>query len=166
MYTSTVIRWSKAALVASVGLFAALVAVNNLVDYQSNFRFVQHVLSMDTTFPDNRLMGRAIVDPTLHHAAYWLIIAVEALTALLCLLGALRLWQARIGPSAEFNRAKGMAVAGLSVGILLWFVGFMVIGGEWFLMWQSDTWNGQEAAFRFIAVLALVLIYLVIEDRE
>jgi predicted small integral membrane protein len=166
MYTSTVIRWSKVALVAGTGLFATLVTLNNLTDYQANFRFVQHVLSMDTTFPDNQLMGRAITDPILHHAAYWIIIAFEALTALLCLWGALRLWHARIGPSDEFNRAKGTAVAGLTVGILLWLVGFMVIGGEWFLMWQSETWNGQEAAFRFLAILSLVLIYLVVEDRE
>lgn len=166
MYTSTVIRWSKVALVAGTGLFATLVTLNNLTDYQANFRFVQHVLSMDTTFPDNRLMGRAVTEPALHHAAYWVIIAFEALTALLCLWGALRLWNARIGPSDEFNRAKGTAVAGLTVGILLWLVGFMVIGGEWFLMWQSETWNGQEAAFRFLAILGLVLIYLVVEDRE
>ncbi|MGA7546377.1 MAG: DUF2165 family protein, partial [Methyloceanibacter sp.] len=35
---------------------------------------------------------------------------------------------------------------------------FMVVAGEWFAMWESQTWNGQEAAFRFyMAVLAVLL---------
>ena len=36
----------------------------------------------------------------------------------------------------------------------------MVLGGEWFLMWQSSTWNGQDAAFRFYATLLGMLIFL------
>jgi predicted small integral membrane protein len=40
----------------------------------------------------------------------------------------------------------------------VWFFGFMVVGGEWFSMWQSPTWNGQEAAFRFYMTILAVLI--------
>jgi predicted small integral membrane protein len=36
------------------------------------------VLSMDTIFPFSTIRYRAITDPILHHAAYALIIAVEA----------------------------------------------------------------------------------------
>lgn len=42
-------------------------------------------------------------------------------------------------------------MAGLTLGFTLWFAGFMIVGAEWFQMWQSTTWNGQQAAFRFIA---------------
>ena len=42
----------------------------------------------------------------------------------------------------------------------------MTVGGEWFLMWQSDTWNGQAAAFRLVATLGLFLVYLVLPDDE
>ncbi|WP_217430849.1 DUF2165 family protein [Sphingomonas bacterium] len=35
----------------------------------------------------------------------------------------------------------------------------MTIGGEWFLMWQSTVWNGQESAFRFYTTILLVLVY-------
>ena len=31
--------------------------LDNLIDYGSNYEFVKHVLSMDTTFPGNKLMG-------------------------------------------------------------------------------------------------------------
>ena len=58
------------------------------------------------------------------------------------------------------------AVAGLVLGMALWFFGFLTAGGEWFQMWQSKTWNGQEAAFRFIVTIGLVLIFLVQHDEE
>lgn len=60
------IRLLKALMVLSVGLWGVLVAADNLLDYDSNWQFVRHVLSMDTVFPDNRLRYRAITDPT-HH---------------------------------------------------------------------------------------------------
>jgi predicted small integral membrane protein len=41
-----------------------------------------------------------------------------------------------------------------------WLAGFEVIGGEYFLMWQSHTWNGQESAFRFAALCVLGLLFL------
>jgi predicted small integral membrane protein len=43
----------------------------------------------------------------------------------------------------------------------MWLVAFLSVGGEWFLMWQSKSWNGQEAAFRMFIVVGIVLIVLV-----
>src|SRR5918999_2633692 len=85
------IRCSKILLVASVALFTTLVVFNNITDYGSNYAVVEHVLRMDTTFPNNKGMWRAITFPTLHHAAYMLIILVEGITALLCWAGAVKL---------------------------------------------------------------------------
>lgn len=99
-------RISKIALLAAVALFMALIAFNNITDYGSNFDFVQHVLSMDTTFPGNRLKWRAISTPALHHAFYWTIIAWEALSGLGIAAGALALWRARGQSAAVFNAAK------------------------------------------------------------
>ena len=48
----------------------------------------------------------------------------------------------------------------------MWFVAFLTIGAEWFLMWQSPTWNGQEAAFRMFTLVGIVLILLVTKDDE
>ena len=154
------LRISKIILVVIVAAFALLVAWNNIVDYGSNFEFVQHVLSMDTTFQGNKLMGRAIDTPMLHHLGYWLIILLEALTGLLCAWGAWAMVQALRTDQTQFERAKNAATAGLTVGITLWFGGFMVVGAEWFLMWQSEIWNGAPSAFRFAALLLLTLIFL------
>lgn len=36
----------------------------------------------------------------------------------------------------------------------------MAIGGEWFQMWQSKAWNGQQPAFRFYLTILTVLIFV------
>ncbi|WP_395609476.1 DUF2165 family protein [Pseudomonas sp. B22129] len=159
-------RYAKIALTLSLAAFACLVAFNNITDYGSNFAFVKHVLSMDTTFPGNAAMYRAITTPWLWHAAYALIIFGEALTGLLLVLGALKLWRARHAGSADFNRAKACATLGLALGFVVWFFGFMVVGGEWFLMWQSHQWNGQDAAFKFYMAIVGVLIFLNLPDSD
>ena len=161
-----VARLAKIVLVAVLAAFAFIVAYDNIVDYNSNYEFVRHVLSMDTTFPNNALMHRAITDPRLWAAAYIVIIAMEALTSLLLIVGALALLALINAPAVAFNRAKVWAVAGLTVGFALWFFGFLVVAGEYFAMWQSKTWNGQEAAFRIAAVLLGVLIFVCLPERN
>jgi predicted small integral membrane protein len=161
-----VTRAAKAATVAAIALFATLVTFGNLTDYNTNFAFVEHVLSMDTIFPFSTIKYRAITSPAAHHAAYALIIAAEALTALLCWIGAVALARRLRADAKTFNRAKKFALAGLTLGFLLWQVGFMSIGGEWFGMWQSQQWNGVASAFRFAMIIVAVLIFVVLPDEE
>jgi len=142
-----------------VALFSSLVVFNNVTDYNSNFQFVRHVLEMDTTFDGNRGLWRAIHAPWLHHLAYLAIIAAETAVAGLAWLAAARLWAVR-RDAARFNRSKGPAIAALTLGVGLWFAGFIAVGGEWFLMWQSEVWNGQQAAFRIAAVFLLILLFV------
>ncbi|HEX2842384.1 DUF2165 domain-containing protein [Hyphomicrobium sp.] len=160
------VRLSKALLALLLGVFALLVGVDNVIDYGTNFAFVRHVLSMDTTFPGNTLMWRAITSEGVHHAAYAAIIASEIGVGLLCTAGAWRIFAGRDLPPREFRSAKSLAIAGLVAGFALYFFGFLVVGGEWFQMWQSQTWNGQEAAFRFAAMFGLVLIFTAMEDSD
>jgi predicted small integral membrane protein len=160
------IRAAKAATVAAIALFASLVTFGNLTDYNTNFVFVEHVMSMDTIFPFSTIKYRAITSPALHHAAYALIIAAEAVTAVLCWIGAAMLVRRLRADAKTFNRAKAFAVAGLTLGFLLWQVGFMSIGGEWFGMWQSQQWNGVPSAFRFLVTIIAVLILVALPDQE
>ena len=159
-------RLVKIALVAAVALYLGIVALNNLTDYGSNFEFVRHVLSMDTTFPDNRLKWRALTSPVIHHVFYASIILWEAASTIALAVGTWKLWQKRLAPAAEFNAAKSFAVGALGFNLLLWFVAFLCIGGEWFVMWQSQIWNGQSAAFRMFACIALVLLFVRTPDTD
>lgn len=154
------VRLSKIVMAFMMAAFAFMVTLNNLLDYSSNYAFVKHVLSMDTTFPNNALMYRAITNENLWHFSYWLIIAGEGVTCLFFLMGSLALWHARNGTAKVFHHAKKWIHVGAATTMLIWFFGFMVIGGEWFLMWQSREWTGQEAAFRFYMSMLGVLIYI------
>jgi predicted small integral membrane protein len=160
------IRYVKTAMVASAALFALLVTFNNLVDYGSNYEFVRHTLSMDTTFPGNALMGRAMTSPAIWTVAYWLIILTEASVGVTLAIGAFRLVLAINGPATAFNAAKTMTIVGVGLGFLLWFTGFTVGGGEWFAMWQSKVWNGLEAAFRFYMTLLALGIFVNQTDKD
>lgn len=159
-------RISKIALLAAVALFMALIAFNNITDYGSNLDFVQHVLSMDTTFPGNRLKWRAISTPAVQHALYWMIIAWEALSGLGIAAGALALWRARRHSADVFNASKSLAVGALTANLLLWFTAFLTVGAEWFVMWQSQVWNGQAAATRMFTCVGLVLLILKTPDVD
>ena len=160
------IRAAKVATVAAIALLASLVTFGNVTDYDTNYMFVEHVMSMDTIFPHSSIKYRAITDPTLQHAAYAIIIATEAVTAVLCWIGAATLLRAVRADAGTFNRAKTFAVLGLTLGFLLWQVGFMSIGGEWFGMWQSQQWNGVPSAFRFLMTIITVLIFVAMPDQE
>lgn len=153
-------RYAKIAMALCLSIFCLLVAFDNITDYGTNYLFVQHVMSMDTTYPGNALMYRSVTNPTVWTLCYWLIIAVEAVAGILFLAGAIRLFQVRNAPGAAFNAAKGLTIAGALAAFLVWFLGFMVVAGEWFAMWQSQTWNSQDAAFRFYVTALAVLIFV------
>jgi predicted small integral membrane protein len=159
------LRLVKCVLVATVGAWAGLVAYGNLADYDANWAFVRHVLAMDTVFPDNPLKSRAITDPAWQRSAYAAIIAVEFAMALACLYGAWRLFRAR-GDRRAFVAAKVPAAVGLLLVWLVYYVGFIAVGGEWFSMWQSTVWNGQQAAFRFLTCAMLVMIVLLLPEED
>jgi len=160
------IRLAKIALVAGVGLYLALVVFNNLTDYGSNYQFVHHVLAMDTTFPGNAGMWRAIDAAWIYHAFFASIILWEAIACACTFAGAWRLWTLRGSSAAAFNRGKRIAIAGLAINLLQWLVAFLAVGGEWFLMWQSGTWNGSDAAGRMFAVVGITLLFLNAPDDD
>lgn len=159
-------RSAKILFVAFVGMLGLLTGADNIIDYPTNFEVVQHVMSMDATHPGNRLLGRAITNENLHHLAYWSIILVEICYGAICIFGSLRLVSARRLDAASFNAAKEPAVLGLAIGFALYLFGFMIVGGEWFQMWQSPQWNMQEPAFRFVGCIGLVLIFLCQPDSD
>lgn len=159
-------RYAKIIMCLALGAVCLLIAFNNITDYGTNYVFVQHVLSMDSTLPDSHLKYRAISNPVLWEIAYAAIITAEALTGVLFIGGAASLWRTRQAPAEVFNRAKGYAIAGGTLAFLVWFFGFMGVGGEWFAMWESQTWNGQQSAFRFYMTMLAVLVFLNQPDAD
>jgi len=121
---------------------------------------------MDTVFPGNTLLYRRRTSPALWSAAYALIILGEGMTSLAFGIAAVALLRGLQSGADRFNRSKRFVFIGATLGFLVWFFGFMVVGGEWFQMWQSPTWNGQQAAFRFYLTILAVLIFVSQPDGD
>ncbi|MCC3777367.1 DUF2165 domain-containing protein [Streptomyces sp. UNOB3_S3] len=150
------------ALTATIAVYITLVAFGNVTDFGTNQDFVRHVLAMDTTFQDRDLMWRAVTDATLQNAAYVTIIVWETLAALV-LLAATGLWVRGLrhgGAGQGFGPARRATTLGLLMLMLLFGLGFVAIGGEWFAMWQSTKWNGLQAATRMFTLSGIVLLLI------
>jgi predicted small integral membrane protein len=160
------LRIAKILLIFAVAVFYSLVVLNNTTDYDSNYQFVRHVLMMDSTRPGNGGMWRALNSPVWHTTFYVGIIAWESVTMILCWWGGVNLARSVRGSADAFNQAKRMAIAALTCALLMWLVAFLSVGGEWFLMWESKTWNGQDAAFRTFTVIGIVLLLLAQPEAE
>jgi len=104
--------------------------------------------------------------PTVHLVFYLSIIAWEIVTLVLLWWGVANLVRALRLPIADFNAAKRLPIMALTLSMLMWLVAFLSVGAEWFLMWQSHTWNGQEAAFRMFTVVGIVLLLVIQPETE
>lgn len=160
--------FAVAVLVACNALYISLVAFGNITDYDTNYAFVQHVLSMDTTnfgaaagtALDPDIMWRAIRDATLWNVAYIALIAWETIAGLV-LITSLALWVRAFAKRTGYDTPKAISSIGLLMIVALFFAGFIDVGGEWFSMWRSTAWNGEDPAFRnsVLAAISLVLIH-------
>jgi len=160
------IRVAKIGCVAAIGFYVALVAFGNLTDYWTNFGFVTQVLDMDGVPAASRIHWRAITAPVLHHAGYISIIAAETVVAALCALGALSMAGRLRAKPPLFQGAKTMAIAGLTLGFLLYEGGFVAVGGEWFGMWQARGVDAVQSAFRVLMTMLGVLIFVSLKDED
>ncbi|MER6470541.1 DUF2165 domain-containing protein [Streptomyces collinus] len=150
--SGTALPLAAGVLTGILGLYIALVALGNITDFGTNQQFVRHVLAMDTTFRDDDLMWRAVTSTALEDTAYVAIIVWETVAALVLVWGTW-LWARR-----DFARARRFSTYGLLMLVLLFGAGFIAIGGEWFAMWQSKTWNGLDAATRVFLLSGVALI--------
>jgi predicted small integral membrane protein len=160
------LRFAKTISVASIALMSLLVVFGNITDYFTNFLIAEHVLKMDTTFPESHIHYRSINSTFLFHVGYILIIVMEAMMAFCSIKGSWLLFKNLRSNAALFHASKNWAVAGIIIGIVIWFLGFEVVGGEWFAMWQSRIWNGLASAERIVSFLVLILILLHLKEDE
>ncbi|MFW8566851.1 DUF2165 family protein [Orrella sp. 11846] len=152
---------SKACVAFCVGFFCLLVGYDNIIDFETNYAFVKAVLSMDQMepfFSGNRDMeSRAITNPNIHLAAYWLIIVGELIAGAVCMFGAIGMFVTINKP--KFATGQVIYLIGATLAILVWYLGFAVIGGEYFSMWANKM-NGQTKAYTFASFILMTAIYV------
>lgn len=151
-------------LILTAGLWHLIISFTNLTDYGTNFEFVRHVLSMDTIFPNSKVAYRSLPQSWIHHVCYWMIIILESTIAILLLVAGYRMNQNLKANGIDFENAKSKAYVGISLGMILWFLSFTVVGAEWFSMWQSTAWNATETAKSNLLIMIGIYVSLILVD--
>ena len=155
------IRYLKIILVVFVGLTGLLFVAGNIANWKAGLVLVGYVLSME----GHEIYSSHIFPPVTNSAlvtiAYLLILAGESLVGVLSLKGAWDLWSARKESADDFNASKTNAILGTGMAMLVWFGGFIVIGGVLFQMWQTKIGAGSfHDAFIFAVIGGLVMLFV------
>ena len=160
------IRLLKIVLVLFVGLLALFFAAANIANWSRGLETVAYVLAMEGhDYYSNRIFP-PITNPVLVTLAFLVIIAGELLVGVLSLKGAWDLWWKRKVSADEFNSAKTIAILGCGMAMVVWFGGFMVLGGGLFQMWQSEIGAGSfRDAFTVAVTSGIIMLFLITPDR-
>lgn len=160
------IRILKIVLVTFVGLQGWFYVAGNIANWESGFGAVAYVLGMEGHEVYGNPIVPPITSPALVTLVFLTIIAGEFLVGALSLKGAWDLWRARNGEADQFNSAKSFAVLGAGTALVVWFGGFIVLGGALFQMWQTQIGAGSfDDAFVFAVTSGLVLLFVNSPDQ-
>ena len=149
-----------------ISFFGLLVMYSNFTDYASNYESISSILNMESTGDDGRYNYRAITSHMLHHRIYWLIITLEVIYTIFFMIGTCYLYKSMNSSAEEFHESKKPAIIGLLIALLLYYVGFQVIGVEWFNMDQSHVWSYKDWTRHIVDFILPLLIYIAIRVED
>ncbi len=161
------VRYLKIVLLLCVAMQGLLYAIQNIANLDQAFGAVAYVASNQghDVYPNSAFP--AVTNPILLWAALIAILAGEFAAGILGTKGARDLFVNRKASADVFQRAKTLGILGCGIAVVTWFGLFMVIGGAWFQMWQtqagSASWSG---AFMYMGSSAFVMIFLGMKDQE
>lgn len=155
------IRYLKIILVLFVGLQAWFYVAGNIANWDSGLAVIAFVLGMEghEYYPVH--IFPALTSSAAHVAAFVIILIGEFLVGALSLKGALDLWRVRNANAEAFHDAKRTAIAGCAMAMVVWFGGFIVIGGALFQMWQTEIGDGSlDGSFVYAVTAGLILLFV------
>ena len=147
--------------VLMVAVYYLMVAFDNITNptnpNASNWPFVQGVLSGDGVPADSGFQYRFIDAEWFQVVSYIGIITGETLTGLLLLIAGI-LGLRRSASCPRWGGAQKWTYAGGTLGLAVFFLGFMAIGGNWFIMYLNSKFNGLEPAFQNSVMTTFMLV--------
>ena len=158
----TVFRLIPLLILFGTGVMGAIVVLNNITAPGANLAFVEHIMTMDTTNMDRGTQWRAIRSPILHRIAFVTILVLEMAFTVLCLVGSYFLAINLGAPADAWEAAKLFGYLGFMTALVVWFLIIQVVGAEWFVSWQSESWNAIRDSTRInlITLAGIILLRL------
>ena len=160
------IRLLKIVFVVIVALLGLVYAGQNVVNLEAAYQSIAYVVSMTdhTVYPAS--LGPAFDSPVLVWTMLSVIVLAEFTVGFLAAIGARDLWAARKAPGDGFNAAKTYALLGCGMGVVVWFGFFIVLGGGYFQMWQTDLGRlSLDGALQFGAVSGIIFLIVSMSDE-
>jgi len=160
------IRVVKTGLIITVVLWGFFGALGNVLNWDETLSSVAVVTSM-VTFEGGAESWQATSSPLVIWLGALFIMLSKLSAGILCMVGAGRMWQSRNGSVTDFSAAKGIALAGCGVAVIMLFGGFIVIAESWFELWRSEAMAAVlSAAVRYGSMIALIAIFVAAPDNE
>ena len=104
---------------------------------------------------------RAIDAPAFGVVAYGLIWAMHAVSGVVGVVGAYRMFRSLRNEESKYPQDCSLAMLGVGVGAALYFIGFIAIGGGWFLLYSAPTPpNFSDGANGLFQSYILVILFL------
>lgn len=154
-------RVTTSIFVLMVAAYYLMVAFDNITNptnpNASNWPFVQGVLSGDGVPADSGFEWRFIDATWFQALSYVGVMVGETLAGVTLLLGGI-LGLRRSGSCPRWGNTQKWTYVGGTIGLAVFFFGFMVVGGNWFIMYLNSKWNGLEPAFQNSTMTGIMLI--------
>lgn len=148
-----------------LSVYAVMIFLNNVVDYQTNFLFVKAIVVMDDLISGDTNKWRSVNQPSLQHLLFIIILCWEGVMATCFSIGTWNMYKTLRKDAAAFNASKKWTLIGLTFGVGLWFGVFTIAAGEWFLIWQSKFGSTQVTGFLLCGIFLLFLSFISKKDE-
>ena len=158
------IRLIKCVAACIVGLIGLLAFLDNAFNLQSGFAAIEFVVS-GAEQPYYKIIGPTISSPAIIWIAFFSIMITELAVGVLGFWGLANMLKTRSADSHEFQQSKHKVLLGASIGMLLWYGAFVVIGELYFQFWQTEAGLGSaEGAFRYGTICAVLFLFISKKD--
>lgn len=160
--TEIAFRMIPLLLVLGTAVMGLIVCLNNITAPGANLRFVEHIMTMDTTNMDSGTQWREVRSPVLHRAAFVTILLCEVAVTVLGLVGSFFLAANLTAPADVWESAKLFGYLTFIMALVVWFLIIQVVGAEWYVSWQSEKWNAIRDSTRInlITIAGIILLRL------
>lgn len=160
------IRYLKIILVFFLGLQAWLYFAANIANWDAGLAVIAYVMTMEGHEYYSIRIFPAVTSPVIHVIAFLVILVGEFLVGAISLKGAYDLWKVRNAPADSFNASKKSAIVGCAMAMVVWFGGFIVLGGALFQMWQTEIGDSSfDGSFAYAVTAGLILLFVDRPDR-
>lgn len=156
----------KIALMFCVGAWGLVGVMSNMLDYSAGWEQVKYVMSMEGAAGTPGIEWRSIHSPVLVTIGFSVIYISKLTTGIVCIFSGFKMLQARKANTEAFEAAKQWGVFGCGISVIMLFLCFIVITGEFFEYWRVVTLGMITHHYAFIYIMSLISFMLFLQQPE